>query len=163
MRTDRLAVLVVALGLSLSLQSAPQAGPKDKVPAGKKPTPLVRKDLLVFGKGEIAPPRRDIFRPRDYGQLAAPPVVPAGRPAPKRPGPAVKAETSFVLDLVYLGSVRSGGRIVALILRDGQTMSVAEGDQIIPGYTAVRVTAEEIEVEGPDSQRKTFPRQGERP
>jgi hypothetical protein len=123
--------------------------------------PLVRKDLLVFGKGEIGPPRRDIFRPRAYDEPSAAQARPGGAPAPRRPG--AKAEPSFVFDLTYLGSVRSGGKITALILMNGQTMSVVEGDEILPGYKAVRVTADEIEVLGPDSQKKTFSRQGERP
>jgi hypothetical protein len=146
----------------------PKPGPKKDLPKtapaarqeAQAAAPLIRKDLLVFGKGEIAPPRRDIFRPRAYEPAFA---TPAGGPAPKRPGPGGKAEPSFVLDLTYLGSVRSSGKITALILTGGQTMSVVEGDEIIPGYRVVRVTADEIEVVGPDSQKKTFSRQGERP
>lgn len=123
--------------------------------------PLVRKDLLVFGSGEIAAPVRDIFRPK----TAAPPVVRrAGEPAVKsaavtRPG----ASPAFALNISYVGSIKSGGRIIALVLRNGQTVSVGEGDEIAPGYKVVGVTAEAIVIQGPNSERKTFPRQGDRP
>lgn len=123
--------------------------------------PLVRKDLLVFGSGEIAAPVRDIFRPK----TAAPPVVRrAGEPAVKSAAvPRPDAPLSFTLNLSYIGSIKSGGQTIALVLRNGQTVSVGEGDEIAPGYKVVRVTAEAIVIQGPNSERKTFPRQGDRP
>jgi hypothetical protein len=123
--------------------------------------PLVRKDLLVFGSGEIAAPIRDIFRPN----TTAPP---SGR-RPVRPSEALPVTRSadipaiFALNISYIGSVNAGGRTIALVLRNGQTVSVGEGDDVAPGYKVVRVTAQEIVVEGPNSERKTFLRQGGRP
>ena len=126
--------------------------------------PLVRKDLLVFGSGQAAPPVRDIFRPR----AASGPVVPRPLgPGPAAPaaGPAAKPDApgGFVLNLSYIGSVDLGGRTTALILRGGQTVSVGEGDEISPGYRVVQVTAREIVVEGPNGERRTFRLQGDRP
>lgn len=123
--------------------------------------PLIRKDLLVFGSGEIAPPVRDIFRPKSVG---LPAVRRSAGPAVKVPeAPRPDAPQTFTLNLSYIGSIKSGGRIIALVLRNGQTVSVADGDEIAPGYKVVRVTAEEIVVEGPNAERKTFLRQGDRP
>jgi hypothetical protein len=123
--------------------------------------PLVRKDLLVFGSGEIAPPVRDIFRPK----TAAPP--PGRRPVGPVTTPGAtsvpEVPAAFTLNMSYIGSVIAGGRTIALVLRNGQTVSVGEGDEIAPGYKVIRVTAQEIVVEGPNSERKTFPRQGGRP
>jgi hypothetical protein len=123
--------------------------------------PLVRKDLLVFGSGEIAPPIRDIFRPMT---VATPParrsVRPTASPTATR---SSDVPAGFTLNISYIGSVNAGGRTIALVLRNGQTMSVGEGDHIAPGYKVVRVTAQEIVVEGPNSERKTFLRQGGRP
>ena len=51
----------------------------------------------------------------------------------------------------------------ALVLRNGQTVSVGEGDEIAPGYKVVGVTADAIVIQGPNSERKTFQRQGDRP
>jgi hypothetical protein len=122
--------------------------------------PLIRKDLLSSAPGEIPAPRRDIFHPRSSGLPAPPPAAPGRAPVPKGKGPAAP---TFVLDLVYVGSIRSGGTIMALVMRDGQTTPVAVGDEIIPGYRVLRITPDEIEVEGPKSERKTFTRQGDRP
>jgi hypothetical protein len=131
--------------------------------SGDAPKPLVRKDLLVFGKGEIAPPVRDIFRPR-ANAAPAPflrPAGPAARPAAGTPGP--EAPPSFSLNLSYIGSIKSGGQTIALILRGGQTLSVKEGDEIVPGYKVISLSAESIVVQGPTGETRTFPRQGDRP
>jgi len=140
----------LALGWAVSLFAAQEA-----------PKPLVRKDLLVFGSGEIAAPVRDIFRPK----TSAPSVVRrAGGPAVKSAAVSQQdAPPSFTLNLSYIGSIKSGGQIIALVLRNGQTVSVGEGDEIAPGYKVVGVTAEAIVIQGPNSERKTFPRQGDRP
>jgi hypothetical protein len=164
MRTEWLAPVLAFLCVASSLASSPQETRAKKNPdqiAGKS-KPIVRKDLLVFGKGQIPSPRRDIFRPGTYGMPASAPMT-AMRPVPKSRAPKVEEPPAFVLNLVYVGSVRSSGKIVALVLRDGQTMPVAEGDEVVPGYKVVRVTPDEIEVEGPNSERKTFSRQGDRP
>ena len=153
-RRARTAAAVFALAGALTLFAAQEGG------AVK---PLVRMDLLVFGKGEIAPPLRDIFRPRAAG---AGPAV--GRPA----GPAVKTAAgipapeeppSFNLNISYIGSVKSGGQTIALVLRGGQTLSVKVGDEVAPGYKIISLTAEAIIVQGPTGETKTFPRQGDRP
>jgi len=124
--------------------------------------PLVRKDLLVFGSGEIAAPLRDIFRPK----TAAPAFVARpGGPAAKPSAAVLKADVppAFTLNITYIGSIKLGGRTIALVLRGGQTLSVGEGDEVAPGYKVVSVTADAIVVEGPNSERKTFPLQGDRP
>jgi len=164
MRTERLAPVLAVLCLAASLASSPQETRAKKTPeqAAREAKPIIRKDLLVFGKGQIPPPRRDIFRPGYYGAPASAPTM-AMRPASKPQAPKVEEPPAFVLNLTYVGSVRSGGKIVALVIRDGQTMPVAEGDEVVPGYKVVRVTPDEIEVEGPNSERKTFSRQGDRP
>jgi len=147
-----------------SLASALPAAQKDKTrpPAPRDGKPLIRKDLLTFSGGEIVPPRRDIFRPMASAQPASPQVLSVKAPAQKGRGPADEPP-AFALNLVYIGSVRAAGKIVALVLKDGQTISVAEGDEIIPGYKVLRVTPDEIEIGGPSSERKTFARQGDRP
>jgi len=145
---------ILALAGALALVAAP---------TNEAVTPLVRKDLLVFGKGEIAPPVRDIFRPMTSGAAAA--VVrragPATKPSVVVPDP--DAPPAFSLNITYVGSIKSGGRTIALVLRGGQTLSVSEGDEVAPGYKVVRVTAEAIVVRGPTGETKTFALQGDRP
>jgi hypothetical protein len=131
--------------------------------SGDAPRPLIRKDLLFFPKGEIAAPVRDIFRPRATA-APAPAVRPSGpavAPAPGTPAPA--AAPSFSLNISYIGSIKSGGQTIALVLRGGQTLSVKEGDEIVPGYKVISLSAESIVVQGPTGETRTFPRQGDRP
>jgi hypothetical protein len=106
---------------------------------------LVRKDLLVLGTGEPPALIRDIFRPRT---AAVAPTVrkPAGA-APADPVvPPPETPPAFTLSISYLGSIKAGGRTIGLVLRGGQTLDVAEGDTISPGYKVVSVTAEAIVV-----------------
>ena len=130
---------------------------------GEAPKPLVRKDLLVFGKGEISPPLRDIFRPKSSGAAPAAvrPAGPAVKPPPGAPAPDVAP--AFNLNVSYIGAIKSGGQMIALVLRGGQTLSVKEGDEVAPGYKVVGLTAEAIVIQGPTGETKTFPRQGDRP
>jgi hypothetical protein len=145
------ALLVLAAALLAAGQSA------------EAPKPLVRKDLLVFPKGDIAPPVRDIFRPRVTAGPAnvLRPAGPAAKPAAGTTGP--EAPPSFSLSLSYIGSIKSGGQMIALVLRGGQTLSVKEGDEIVPGYKVISLSAESIVVQGPTGETRTFPRQGDRP
>jgi hypothetical protein len=153
----RRARLIVALGVLAAalVWGAPQERRADK--------PLVRKDLLVFGRAEIAPPLRDIFRP--VAAAPGPAMVPTARPA-FSPAPGAAAPTSapaFDLNISYIGSVKSGGQTLALILRGGQTESVRQGDEIIPGYKVISLTADAIVVQGPTGETRTFQKQGGRP
>ena len=153
-KTSWVVVAFLALASALASFAAQDSG------AAK---PLVRKDLLVLGKAEIAPPLRDIFRPRFSGtpSVAVRPAGPAPKPAA---GTAVTEEPpSFNLNVSYIGSIKSGGRTIALVLRGGQTLSVSEGDEIVPGYRVVRVTDEAIAVQGPTGETRTFTKQGDRP
>lgn len=153
-RRARTAAALFALAGALALFAAQERE------AGK---PLVRKDLLVFGKGEVAVPLRDIFRPKAAGAATAfrRPAGPAVKPATG--APAAEELPSFNLNISYIGSVKSGGQTIALVLRGGQTLSVKEGDEVAPGYKVISLTAEAIVVRGPTGETKSFPRQGDRP
>ncbi len=147
------AAAVLVLGGALALVAAQSAD---------APKPLVRRDLLVFGSGEPPPLVRDIFRPK--AAPAAPSVRRASGPAKASPeAPPPEAAPAFTLSISYLGSIKAGGRTIGLILRGGRTLDVAEGDEVAPGYKVVSVTSEAIVVEGPNRERRTFAKQGDRP
>ncbi|HOW84714.1 MAG TPA: hypothetical protein P5119_05085 [Candidatus Aminicenantes bacterium] len=123
--------------------------------------PLVRRDLLVFGPSEQAPPLRDIFRPK-FAAAPAADLRPARAAAKPIPGaPAGETAPAFALNISYIGAVKAGGQTIALVLRGGQTLSVKEGEEIAPGYKVISLTAEAIVVQGPGGETKTFPRQGD--
>ncbi len=157
-----LGIILLCGTLALAVPSPRQAKKAEVSKPEVEPIPLIRKDLLHFEEGEIGQPLRDIFRPkpsRAEGAVQPRPVAP--RPAAK---PAVPEEKppEFVLDLKYIGSVQAGGKTMALVIRSGQAVPVAEGEEVIPGYRVVRITPQEIEIEGPDAQKRTFSRQGDR-
>ncbi|HYA48888.1 MAG TPA: AMIN domain-containing protein [Burkholderiales bacterium] len=129
---------------------APRPAPKEKErtpktspassPATAPGPPLVRRDLLKFATGDAPAPRRDIFRSRSFSPPGPPPAAAGRGPAPKGKASAPAAAETFTLELVYIGSIRTGGTITALVMRDGQTTPVAVGDEIIPGYKVLRIT-----------------------
>jgi hypothetical protein len=153
MASRRSAAAVLVLGGALGLLAAQSAD---------APRPLVRKDLLVLGSGEPPAPIRDIFRPRTAA--AGPAVRKPGVAAPANPVvPPPETPPAFTLSISYLGSIKAGGKFIGLVLRGGQTVDVAEGDMISPGYKVISVTAEAIVIQGPNGERRTFAKQGDRP
>jgi hypothetical protein len=152
-KRKELAAVLLVLGGGLGLVAAQTAD---------VPKPLVRRDLLVLGSGEPSPLVRDLFRPK---AVPASPAVrrPSGSAKAEPEAPPAEAPPTFTLTISYLGSIRSGGRTIGLILRGGQTLDVAEGDTVAPGYKVVSVTSEVIVIEGPKGERRTFAKQGDRP
>lgn len=129
---------------------------KETLRTGAASGPLVLKRLLDPGREEDVHVVRDIFRP-----LAQAPAAEAGRSglnAPTRPAEPVTPQ----LELTYLGFVRSGERLTAIVVFQGQTLTVAVDEEVAPGYKITRLTPDEIEIAGPDAAKKVFYRQGER-
>jgi hypothetical protein len=149
-RAATLLVLAGALGLAAA-QSA------------DAPKPLVRKDLLVLGTGAPPPIVRDIFRPK--ATAAAAPAVrrPAGSVTAAPAVAAPEVAPAFTLTISYLGSIKAGGQTIGLVLLGGKTLDVAVGDEVAPGYKVVGITSEAITIEGPNGERRTFTKQGDRP
>ena len=140
-------------------RTEPAAKAAAAAPDDQPAAPLIRLDLLRPNKKEAAPAHRDIFRPGAAVPAASPVPSPGALSGP----PQSKQPPAFALNLVYVGSVQLGGKIMALVTSEGQTLPAAVGDEIIPGYKVLRITFDEIEVEGPNAQRKTFSRQGGQP
>ncbi|MHB8095321.1 MAG: hypothetical protein ACYDH0_10325 [Candidatus Aminicenantales bacterium] len=130
------------------------------------PDRLVRMDLLGSRPAEANPPLRDIFKPRGpslAAEFQGPEAVvresPAGiiRPS-EAPVPVQPA-----LNLVYVGYIRSARAMIALVIADGQAAAVAEGEEVFPGVTVVKVTPDRIDLSGPGAETSSVPLQGEQP
>jgi hypothetical protein len=162
-RTGRLGAAVLVLILAGGL-SAGQGQKEDTRPSA--PARLVRMDLLASLPAEANPPLRDIFKPRGLspavgfqGSEAVVRESPAGIVRPSEaPIPAKPA-----LDLVYIGFIRSPRAMIALVIVDGQAAAVAEGEEVFPGVTVVKVTTDRIDLSGPGTGTSSVPLQGEQP
>jgi len=136
---------------------------EEKAVAAKKPAPppLVRVDLLKTLPPDTAAPIRDIFSP---GRAVAPPESDPETPDEDESdleGSEEAVPGKPVLDLVYIGWVTSGRKVVALVMSEGQTLAVVEGEEIVPGLKVDKIGPDRIEVIGPGGERTSVPVQGE--
>lgn len=142
--------------------------PPERKAAGSesKTRSLIRKDLLLATREDPGPPQRNIFSPGLF--WSEPAVIPqgntsvAGHTAPE--GLKQGATTSSALDLLnmrYIGFIRSPGSITALVILEGRVLAVKEGEVIGDGMRMSAVTVSEVEVVGPDSGKRKFPLEGE--
>ena len=137
------------------------------VAAAKKPdhSPLVRMDLLKALPPDPAAPIRDIFSPGRAvaaPEIIAPGEIPAGEESDVE-GTPTAAPGEPALDLAYIGWVTSGRKVVALLITEGQTLAVVEGEEIVPGLKVDKIGPDRIEVIGPGGKRTSVPVQGEQP
>ena len=144
--------------------SAGQGQEEDVRPSA--PARLVRMDLLASAPAEANPPLRDIFKPRgpslameNRGSEAVVPESPAGLLRPSEASIPAKP----ALNLVYIGYIRSARTMIALVIADGQAAAVAEGEEVFPGVTVVKVTPDRIDLSGPGTETSSVPLQGEQP
>jgi Tfp pilus assembly protein PilP len=66
------------------------------------------------------------------------------------------------MNLRYIGFVKSGKKIIALVDFEGEETAVEEGDVISEGVTVGKITYQEIIIIGPDSRQMKFSLEGEK-
>jgi hypothetical protein len=125
---------------------------------------FIRMDLLRTEKKPLPPAHRSIFTAGRSGS----PSVDSGRlqediAGVVETGGVQKSPPGEYLDLQYIGYVRSGTKIVALIIFQGEALAVVEGELIAERLTVKRIGLEEIEIIGPDSKPHMFFLEGEKP
>jgi hypothetical protein len=161
-----------AAALVAAVLAAVLAFAQDKVAATKKapPAPLVRLDLLAAQEAAANPaaPLRDLFSPGRASPASEPVEMPGDTEASADDeagleGTEGTAPEPPALDATYIGYIRSGRGIIALIVTGGQAVAVAEGEEIVPGQKVERIAPDRVEVVGPDGKRTSVPIQGEQP
>lgn len=154
--------LIFFLGMSLSLWASGSMLQKEKSKE-KETKSLIRKELLLKERKELEPPRRNIFSPRNPGEIVASPeenriqeslqedapISDEGRPLPS-------------LNIRYIGYIHSGDKIVGLIIFEGNALAVEKGEMISAGVKIGEITLEEIEIIGPDSEIRKYSLEGEK-
>lgn len=125
---------------------------------------LIRKELLVKKRRELQAPRRNIFSPGTFGRNEMP-----AKPAEPEPGgqqpvvPSPPAATLLTLDLRYIGYLVQGEKMIALIILEGEVLSVSRGDAIGEGIEIGEITPSELEVIGRGSEKRKFSIEGDEP
>jgi hypothetical protein len=153
---NKLVVLAALTAAAIGAQdqtSVPSAGPP----------PLIRRDLVPAAVRGFPPLRRDLFSVQAY--------LPGGNPQesgpgfvtgpPEKGGPEEAPRPVFALR--YVGFVQSQARtkFVGLVMFEGKFLAVEAGDTVGPGWKVLRLSAKEVEVEGPDGKIQVFAFEGE--
>jgi len=140
---------------------------QEKTEEKRPPVSLIRKDLLSLDIKKLDPPKRNIFTPNSSGGQAIDEFgdMNIGQQAEQQNLGALGAELSSVraLGFRYIGYVKSGQKITALILFEGEALAVDVGEEIAEGVSISKITREDITVIGPDQEPRTFPLEGETP
>ncbi len=164
MRIFRLCSLVVVFSLGLSFlvgAGLQEAAPKP--PQKEEAKSLIRMDLLRLSKTETGLPKRNIFAPRSPSS-PFPPLQPQddlGLNEAATPPSKEQERPTFNVNLRYIGYIESSGRMIALVILEGQTLAVAEGEVISEGIRIGKISRAEIEVILPDSTTRKFSLEGE--
>lgn len=90
----------------------------------------------------MAAVKRDPFRPVSTGVVRGPARIAV--PAEASDRPVRQASILESLNLSCSGLVTSGNKKMALILVDGQAITLAEGEELIPGIRLTRIAADEV-------------------
>jgi Tfp pilus assembly protein PilP len=151
---------VTAKGEKSELQEVVKKNSKDA--AGKS---LIRKDLLFEKREKLSPPRRNIFSPLAEGQVQAETLpqevgISQKGSSPSREDSEVYSDGAKP-DLRYIGYVKSGQKIIALIFFEGEALAVEESEMISAGLRVGKVTSEEIELIDASSQKWKYSLEGE--
>jgi hypothetical protein len=75
--------------------------------------------------------------------------------------PATEITPEFFINVKYIGYVRTPKKIVGLIMYEGMAVAVYSGEIIAEGMQIGEITAETIEIIGPNSFRQKVPLEGD--
>lgn len=157
-------VLMVFAVITLHAQFPQEKPGKDKTQTANSRESYIRMDLLRTEKKPLPPARRSIFTAGKSGYANFDTArLQEEIEKIEGAGGIQREEHSEYLDLRYIGYVRSGTKIIALVIFQGEALAVAEGEMITEGITVKKIGLEEIEVLGPDSKSSMFLLEGELP
>lgn len=155
-------MIIFLLGLNLALWTGGGGFQEKETKEGEKKS-LIKKELLERKKRELEPPRRNIFslRSRTERNPVVPPVRSKQR-SQKDVRDSNEKPTRKLLDIEYIGHITSGEKIVALIILEGDVLTVEKGDFIGDGVRIGEVTTLAVEIIGPDLEKRKVYLRGER-
>jgi hypothetical protein len=150
--------LILSSFLRADVQEASSSAPRRE-----EVKSLIRMDLLRFKRTEAGLPKRNIFAPRSHSSPSFPLQAQEGvglGAAENLPG-REQERPVFNVNFRYIGYIESPGRMIALIIIEGQALAVAEGEVVSEGIRIGRISPAEIEIIMPDSTTRKFSLEGE--
>lgn len=125
--------------------------------------PIVRLDLLKGKEQKLNPPVRNIFSPQK-SSLGPSRSMEEGTEIPpvekEKENVSGGPSWSFI-GIRYIGCVFSGPKIVGLVIFEGEALPVEKGDFLTPDFQVQEITPQKIVIQGPDSQKRSYPLEGE--
>ena len=156
-------VLVLVWVGSVSAQIPSQEKEKIDPPAKS----LIRKDLLAGEVRKLDPPKRNIFTasPGGWQGIEEFDGLSEIQMTEEQNIEVLEEELPavYTMALRYIGYVKSGKKITALILFEGEALAVDVGEEIAEGVSVTKISLEDITVVGLDQEPRTFPLEGEIP
>jgi hypothetical protein len=126
---------------------------------------LIRKDLLLREKIELGNPVRNIFALRRSvpREIQRDPVeLQQNQKQNSNLTDKLGASSSLPVNIRYIGYVISDNKMVGLIVFEGNALAVERGELISDGVKIGKITTEEIEIVGSDSQKRRYYLEGEK-
>jgi len=158
------AFFILFLSIGLSIWAGEEKLQKKGLEKGGEKS-LIRKDLLLREKMKLGSPVRNIFTlrrsvsseiERNLAKLRQ-----NQQQNPTLPS-KYEASSSLPLNIRYIGYVISDDKMVALIVFEGDALAVESGEVISEGVKIGKITPEEIEIIGSDSQKRRYYLEGEK-
>lgn len=152
----------MATAIVLVCSGQPAKKPPEKSASAQPQKPLIRKDLLQKKAHSTAAIKRDLFSPQSIIQNpVVPPVMPKVKTTANEEAPADESQPALVLHYIGFGYNQTKQKYFAMIFFQEQVTTVQEGDTLGPGWKVVKITAKELQIEGPDGKPLTFSREGD--
>jgi len=156
-------IFINILALIFLLESVSFSNPgvqENKSTSAKRPetglNSFIKKEKLPTLEPALAVARRDLFRAAGF-PLATEATVSNLNNQDYSSEEKVKAAQPLLqtVNIAFLGMTISGKKKVALIELDGQSLSLSEGEELLPGLRLVRIEPEEILIkDNQDNSRK---------
>jgi hypothetical protein len=160
----RSAFFILFFSIGLSVWAGEEKLQKKGLETGGEKS-LIRKDLLLREKIELGSPVRNIFTlRRSAGRtIERNPVKPQQNQQQNSTLPnKYEASSSLPVNIRYIGYVISDEKMVGLIVFEGNALAVERGEVISEGVKIGKITTEEIEIVGSDSQKRRYYLEGEK-
>lgn len=165
MKVKKLAIVFFLFMLSAVFCLFSIDGDLQEASQKNKEKSFIRKDLLLKESRKLKPPRRNIFSLQKirfgenefWGDKQEEPGSIEGRQNIRM------GQTGSEMELRYIGYVCSDQKIVALIIFGGETLAVEEGEVIGDSTKISKIVPEEINIIWPDSTKKAYSLEGEKP